>query len=286
MNHAVEGKQIFNAALWETVNALPLPINLHATGVKTMQKGESYSRSGLLSPFAEVHWCVSGMGEVELYGRKYQLRENDVFYYLSGEDHRLTAYSGGWTLRWLCFKGKFADAIMMSYGYPRHQHAATGYPKELFAEIEQLSSRTDPLSIRRSCPLILEVLARMGEQFTRGVHSGKTAQQCIEFIAGNLSNPQLGLPYLAEMLGVSSATLSRYFKTETGMSPGRYILNRRMHQAMSLLRGTDLPVGEIAAQCGFSCPKTFSRFVRRCCGYSPAGLRKQERIPGRISLPE
>ena len=164
---------------------------------------------------------------------------------------------------------------MLSYNYPRLQTAAQPYPEQLFREIEQLISLTDPYSIRRNSALILEILACMGRQYGTGIHSGKIAQYAIDIILNNLSDPQLGLSMLSEMLDVAPSTLSKISKKETSVSPGRFILNKRQSRALSLLQGTDLSIDEIAKQCGFSDRRTFTRFIRRCCGVSPLNYRKQ-----------
>ncbi len=254
--------------------ALGLPLYLHATGLRLLTRGKVEEKSGLLSPFVEIIWCISGIAEVTLYEKKYRVRKGEVFYFLPGEDRKKIALSEELHYRWLCFRGGLAEAVMMSYRYPRLQMAAEPYPEELFAELEERISQTDPHSMRRCCTLVLDVLARMGERYDQGIHSGKTAQRCIEYIITNFGNPQLGLPLLSDVLGVAPSTLSRVFRAETGVSPGRYILDRRLAQAMSLLRGTDLPVGEIAGQCGFNDRRTFSRFIRRSCECSPLELRR------------
>lgn len=257
---------------------IDVPFVVYGTGISSIIKGEIQEKRGIISNFVEIIWNLSGIGEVELYGKKYRMQKNDVFFHLPGEDRMRAALSGEWKQRWFCFYGKFAEAIMLSFCYPRLQTSAEPYPEEIFEEIERLISRTDPLSIRRGCALTMEILARMGGQYNQGLHSGKTVQRAIELILTNISDPQLGLPMLSDMLGIAPSTLSRMFKNETKVSPGRYILNRRRSQALSLLRGTDLPVGEIAEQCGFSDRRTFTRFIRRCCGYSPLNFRKRQEV--------
>ncbi len=267
---------IFKSGYEPVQNIIDVPLMISSTGFSLFSKGEFSEKGGIISRFVEIFWCVSGIGEIELYGRKYKMQKNDVFYYLPGEDRFLKSLSDDWGIRWFCFHGKFAEAMMLSYNYPRHQNSAHPYPKQKFQEIEQLISLTDPYSIRRNGALILEILACMGRQYGTGIHSGKIVQYAIDIILNNLSDPQLGLSMLSEMLNVAPSTLSRIFKNETSVSPGRYILDKRQSRALSLLQGTDLSIGEIAKQCGFSDRRTFTRFIRRCCSVSPLTYRKQQ----------
>ena len=45
---------------------------------------------------------------------------------------------------------------------------------------------------------------------------------------------------------------------------------------MSLLRGTDASVREVALRCGVAEPRTFTRFSKRAVGLSPLEVRKKE----------
>ena len=47
---------------------------------------------------------------------------------------------------------------------------------------------------------------------------------------------------LAEVSGVSAAHFARSFKQAFGIPPHRYLLTRRIEQATTLLRDTDLPI--------------------------------------------
>lgn len=50
---------------------------------------------------------------------------------------------------------------------------------------------------------------------------------------------------------------------------------------MSLLRGTDASVREVALRCGVAEPRTFTRFIKRAVGVSPLEVRKKkDRIEG------
>ena len=56
---------------------------------------------------------------------------------------------------------------------------------------------------------------------------------------------------LAEVSGVSEAHFARSFRQAFGIPPHRYLLTRRIEQATTLLRDTDLPITEIAFATGW-----------------------------------
>lgn len=62
----------------------------------------------------------------------------------------------------------------------------------------------------------------------------------------------LTLTELASFAGVSSRTLTRRFTAELGVSPGRWLLQRRVDEARVLLEQTDLTIESIADRVGLS----------------------------------
>ncbi|MDQ7287739.1 helix-turn-helix transcriptional regulator [Stenotrophomonas sp. Sm2128] len=82
---------------------------------------------------------------------------------------------------------------------------------------------------------------------------------------------------LAVVSAVSPAHFARSFKQAFGLPPHRYLLSRRIERAVAMLRDTELPVTEIAAQTGWSSLGTFGRIFRDITGDSPGNVRERER---------
>ncbi|MBD9461428.1 helix-turn-helix transcriptional regulator [Pseudomonas sp. Pdm06] len=80
---------------------------------------------------------------------------------------------------------------------------------------------------------------------------------------------------LARVAGLSSARLHARFIAECGQTPMEYIRSRRLHQAVALLRESDLPIGEIAHRVGYNSQSAFAAAVLREFGASPGKLRRQ-----------
>jgi AraC family transcriptional regulator len=81
---------------------------------------------------------------------------------------------------------------------------------------------------------------------------------------------------LAELGGIANLSpyhFSRLFKATTGRTPYQYVVEQRVRRARELLVNTDLPIHEIASQCGFSDQSHLGRHVRRRYGVTPGMLR-------------
>jgi len=84
----------------------------------------------------------------------------------------------------------------------------------------------------------------------------------------------LSLSELAGLTGLSQYHFARAFRQSLGVSPYRYILQRRIGRAGALLRATHLAIIEIAAQCGFSSQSSFTTAFHRIKGCTPAAYRR------------
>lgn len=82
---------------------------------------------------------------------------------------------------------------------------------------------------------------------------------------------------LAQVSGVSEAYFARSFKRAFGLPPHRYLLTRRIEQAVSLLRDTELGITDIAFATGWQSLGTFGRIFHDITGFSPSALRREVR---------
>lgn len=82
---------------------------------------------------------------------------------------------------------------------------------------------------------------------------------------------------LAKDFGYNPDYFSHVFKETFGISPQRYIINKRVSAAKHLLLTTDKPVGEVALLCGFLDPLYFTRIFSKEIGVSPSTFRQSFR---------
>src|SRR5215813_2234727 len=78
---------------------------------------------------------------------------------------------------------------------------------------------------------------------------------------------------LADVSGISDAHFARSFKRAFGVPPHRYLLTRRIEQAITLLRDTELSITDIAFATGWESLGTFGRVFRDITGISPGAMR-------------
>jgi AraC-like DNA-binding protein len=115
-------------------------------------------------------------------------------------------------------------------------------------------------------PSLLAPTARVG--FSR-------FERVLDFIEEHIER-DIRLAELASLAGLSVTHFSHAFKAQHGLSPHRYIVQRRIDRSKELLRTTDLTIAAVAARSGFSSQSNFSSMFARDVGTPPSAYRSGE----------
>lgn len=114
------------------------------------------------------------------------------------------------------------------------------------------------------------------KHFDLSVEDHNTVGACariIEYIERNYGE-EITLEQLSNVAGMSKNGVISMFKRLYGATPIQYINNLRLYKACDLLKNTDLPISQIAFQCGFSDSNYFSRVFKAMRGISPRAFRQ------------
>ncbi len=101
-------------------------------------------------------------------------------------------------------------------------------------------------------------------------------QQVQSFLETNYAAP-CSLEDLALRFHLSASHLSHQFKRIAGISVMGYLQACRLAAAKEQLARTDLPVGRIVENCGYSDNSNFSRYFQSVTGLTPTQFRKSHR---------
>ena len=100
-------------------------------------------------------------------------------------------------------------------------------------------------------------------------------QRCVRQIMLTRLDEDHSLAELAAACRFSVSHFTRAFRQTHGMSPHRWLLHRRAERAKELLRSIDLPLVDVAIQCGFADQSHFTRVFAKLVGTAPGAWRRR-----------
>ena len=155
------------------------------------------------------------------------------------------------------------------------------------AEQSEQSTQDEPGEDSRQCePGEKSIQCEQGEgsrQCEQSEESGQCEQgEESEFIENlgalireAMDSGKVDFEEIASRMCISRTHLNRKVKSITGGTTSDLVLSYRIAKAKELLLTTDLPVWEVAEQCGISDPAYFSTLFKKAVGKSPGQLRKE-----------
>jgi len=226
---------------------------------------------------AQLVFGLSGHLDLEVDGRGSQVRESSVMVLPFSAHHACGSRDGSRCLvldvpteHWLLQSlGEHADASRRLLDQPAR--LALDARQHQLVQWLAHSPVDDPLIVQQGSVLLLASLNSAQPQPVPGRRLPYPAFNA--HIERHVAHP-LQVADLARIAGLSAARLHARFVAECGQTPMDYIRSRRLHKALSLLRDTALPIGEVAERVGYSSQSAFAVAMSREFGASPGALRR------------
>lgn len=144
----------------------------------------------------------------------------------------------------------------------------------LRTDINQATRLNDVLDILRS--VCCKIYAKNHEPASgMSIHWQDTLMDVVSYIDGHMQDPALCADQIAAQAGVSTNYLRRMFKMCYNESMSNYIRNRRMDEAMNLLRSTTLPIADIMQRVGFATRSNFFQSFKKQTNLTPEQYRQE-----------
>lgn len=88
---------------------------------------------------------------------------------------------------------------------------------------------------------------------------------------------EIRLEHMAELVGMTSTSFSRFFKLRTGKTLSDYVIDIRIGFATRMLVDTTMSIAEICYECGFNNLSNFNRIFKKKKDCSPKEFREYYR---------
>ena len=108
-------------------------------------------------------------------------------------------------------------------------------------------------------------------------------QRVIDYIEANLAG-RIEAKELPRLVNLSTSHFFRAFKISVGIPPHEYITQRRIDRVLDMLRTTNVPLLQIAVDCGLRDQSHLCRVFRRVVGQSPNEWRRANTVDPRQVL--
>jgi len=110
-----------------------------------------------------------------------------------------------------------------------------------------------------------------------GARDRRLAGQLRELIDAECSDPQLDVVAAGAAIGLGRTRMIHVFRTVTGTTPHRYLLERRVAHAAGMLATGDAPVTDVCFASGFGSVARFQAAFKRAWGMPPSQYRATTR---------
>jgi AraC family transcriptional regulator len=111
----------------------------------------------------------------------------------------------------------------------------------------------------------------------RGGLGSAACRRVDDLITGALQDTAAPTPTLGQLATAASLSVNHFiraFRQQTGVTPHRHIVLRRLERGLALLKRPGVSVAEVADDAGFATPAHFVATFRRTMGVTPGALRE------------
>lgn len=231
--------------------------------------------------FCEIMLVLAGEGWVTVDGKSYPIRRGDIVVYNPDAVHGEKTANEGLELAFFGIRSFNIESLppdhLIAKGASPVLHTEADEEKFVFyfTSLASEVATAEPygeLMAKYWARLILIGILRLANISESKFVSSAVFARIYRYF--NQHFTEIGtLDGVCEALHVSKYYLSHVFKKHTGVSPMKYLTERRIAYAKKLLSETALSAGEVGEACGYRDRAVFFKAFKRETGVSPGEYR-------------
>ena len=270
--------------LWKKYIKENFEMNVDECGIEQGIPGLGYKYEVLKN--AVIHYVTKGYGTFKFNGKVYNLKQGDIFILLKGmQVEYVASIDDPWEYYWIGFSGSNANEYLnrtsITDSCVANCEENSKIPQIILnmCEISKTynpSSSDDILLLKELYSLLYSLIEEFPKPFEykdKELHT--YIQDALNFINSNYMH-SITVQEIADYVNLSRSYLYKMFIKNLGISPQRYLINLRMYKATLLLKGTKLPIGEVASSVGYSDSLLFSKTFSKHFSMSPLNYRNNQ----------
>ncbi|MGU8576766.1 AraC family transcriptional regulator [Clostridium perfringens] len=270
--------------LWKKYVKENFEMNVDECGIEQGIPGLGYNYEVLKN--AVIHYVTKGYGTFKFNGKVFNLKQGDIFILLKGmQVEYVASIDDPWEYYWIGFSGSNANEYLnrtsITNSCVANCEENSKIPQIILnmCEISKTynpSKSDDILLLKELYSLLYALIEEFPKPFEykdKELHT--YIQDALNFINSNYMH-SITVQEIADYVNLSRSYLYKMFIKNLGISPQRYLINLRMYKATLLLKGTKLPIGEVANSVGYSDSLLFSKTFSKHFSMSPLNYRNNQ----------
>lgn len=223
----------------------------------------------------------SGSGRYETAERVFPLRAGSVFQRFPGELHSTYVDAdSGWREYFLTIGAALFNRLKDLSFFHRNEHVFSIRPNEqLFRSIDTFTDELEiagayelPRLLVRGLSLIEHIHALSLDRHDSVIQ--EKIRESKRLLALSIHG-DADFEDIAKQVGLSYSSFRSRFREETGLSPGKYLVTKKMEYACQLLLQSGQNIAEISYAVGYRDPLSFSKQFKKQFGISPSEFRQR-----------
>ncbi len=226
-------------------------------------------------------------------GVQYYQVANEVLFTPPGVEHSLYAFSSETVYYCMAFSGELLGDVLRAYPHIEADlsnirvnfelsREAAGLFDNICAVLRMLPESAIPYSRDQGYHLACAALSTaLGEapMLSRQwiIQREENPMNAVLRYFENYYYENLNIEEIAERFGFKCSTFCYRFRDRTGISPKRYITEKRIHEAIRLIEQGGLALNQVAEQVGYTDFSTFYRNFTRIMRQSPSEYQEKVR---------
>ena len=219
----------------------------------------------------ELVFITEGEMSVSIAGKKYICKENELIYFYPGLIHSLKALKPPYAVFYAFhFDTEFKLPIPDISKIQNHYNL-----RELLKSLYNTSVKKEYMYSWKLNILAQNILFETMKQSNERAAPANLNRinNVLKYIHEN-PDKKTSIEELTKIADMKKSYFIQIFKSITGKSPIKYIIDLRLEYAKDLIFNTELPINKIALQCGFEDEFYFSRIFKKRYGVSPKNILK------------
>lgn len=252
--------------------------------VRRGKAGEEHLETNMI-----VLFLLEGSMTIRYQEEKYIMRREDLIHINPGMHYEIEAAEGalyavaGFTMGFMTRVLRAQNVMFFCNSMVDDTHSYQDLRDLFYRLTAEFTARTRQSDLLLD-GLLLGVLDTMVEHYqinkeeyrASETESDLRMREIMQYIIANLDS-EINLTELAEQMYVSTSTLSRLFKKNTGVYFADYVMQLRVKSSLPLLNYSEQNLTQIALSCGFANSASFSRAFRKYMDMTPSEYREQHK---------